>query len=142
MTQSTFINLRPNEYCQELRHYLFVVNLEGCAGSCNTLDDLSSRVGVPNETEDLNLHVFNIITGINKSRTLTKHISCKYECKLDSKKFILKQKWNNNKCCCECKNPKEHCVSEKSYIWNPATCSWKNCKYVGSIAGDSHVTKL
>ena len=70
INQRTLINLRPNEYSQELRYYPFTVNLNRCAGSYNTLDDLSSRICVPNETEDLNLHVFNMITGINKSRAL------------------------------------------------------------------------
>ena len=54
MTQSTLINLHPNEYSQELCYYPFAVNTGICAGSCNTLDDLSSRVYVPNEKEDLN----------------------------------------------------------------------------------------
>ena len=72
MTQPTPINLYSNEYSQELRYYPFVVNLDRYAGSCNTLHDLSSRVCVPNETEDLNLHVFNMITGINKSKKIIK----------------------------------------------------------------------
>ena len=29
-----------------------------CVGSCNSLDDSSNKVYLPNETEDLNLHVF------------------------------------------------------------------------------------
>ena len=49
MTQTTLINLHPNEYSQELCYYLFVVNLDRCARSCNTLDDLSSRVCIPHE---------------------------------------------------------------------------------------------
>ena len=49
-----------------------MVYLDRCAGSCNTLDDLSSRVYVPNETEDLSLHVFNMITGINESKNINK----------------------------------------------------------------------
>ena len=40
--------------------------------SCNVLSDLSNKVCVPNKIEDLNLSVFNIITGINESKTLTK----------------------------------------------------------------------
>ena len=78
ITQPTLINLNLNEYSQELHHYLFAVNLDRCVGSCNTLDYLSNRVCVPNKTEHLNLRVFNIITGINKSKTLTKHISYKH----------------------------------------------------------------
>ena len=48
------------------------------------LNDLSNNVCVPNKTEDLNLSVFSIITGINQLKTLTKHISC--ECKFDGRK--------------------------------------------------------
>ena len=79
MTQPTLINLHLNEYSQELRYYTYAVNLDRCAGSCNTLNNLSNSVCAPNETEDLNFHVFHMMTGINESRTLTKHISCKCE---------------------------------------------------------------
>ena len=41
----------------------------------NTLNYLSNKEHVPNKTEDLNLRVFNMIIGINESKTLTKHIS-------------------------------------------------------------------
>ena len=64
-TQLTLINLHPNEYTQGLYDYPFVVNLDRCVGSCNTLNDLSNKVCASNETEDLNLSVFNMITGIN-----------------------------------------------------------------------------
>ena len=47
------IILHPHDCRQELYYYLFAVNLDTCARRCNTLDDLSSRVFVPNETEDL-----------------------------------------------------------------------------------------
>ena len=40
--------------------------------SCNTLDDPSSRVCVPNGTEGLNLYVVNMITGINKLKKINK----------------------------------------------------------------------
>ena len=128
MSQPTLINLHSNEYSQELRYYLFAINLDRCVGSCNTLDDLSPTVCVPNGTEDLNLHVFDMITGINESRTLTKHTSCKWKCKFDVRKCNLNQKWNNDKFGCECKNPKEHRVCEEGYFWNAAICSCKNGK--------------
>ena len=43
--------------------------------SCSNPNDLSNKVCVPNETEELNQSVFNMITGINKKETLTKYIS-------------------------------------------------------------------
>ena len=35
-----------------------------------------------------------MITGINESKTLKKHVSCKCECKFDSKKCNSNQIWN------------------------------------------------
>ena len=85
--QPTLINLHPNEYSQEFHYYPFAVKLDRCVGSCNTLNDLSNKVCIPNKTEDLNLSVFNMITGINKSKILTKHVSCKGKCRFDGKKM-------------------------------------------------------
>ena len=70
MTQPTLINLLSNE----LHYYPFAIKLDRCVGSCNTLNDLPNKVCVPNKTEDLNLSVFNMITGINEFKALTKHI--------------------------------------------------------------------
>ena len=37
-----------------------------------------------------------------------------------------KQKWNNKKCKCECKN---YDKCEKDYSCNPSTCICENSKY-------------
>ena len=80
------INLHLNEYCQEFHYCPFAVNLDRCVGSCNTLNDLSNKLCVPSKTEHLNLSMFNMITGINESKTLTKYISCECKCRFDGKK--------------------------------------------------------
>ena len=64
MIQPTLTNLHPKEHSQEFHYYPFAVKLDRCVGSCNTLNDLSSKLCVPNKTEDLNLSAFNMITGI------------------------------------------------------------------------------
>ena len=73
--QPTLTNLHPNEYSQEPHYHSFVVKVDKCVGSCNTLNHLSNRVCVPppkknnkktkKKTEDLSIHVFNMITGKN-----------------------------------------------------------------------------
>ena len=136
MIQPILSNVHPNQYSQGLRCYPFAVNLNRFVGSSNTLTDLSNRVCVPNKRGDLNLNVFNIIKGINESKTLTKHASCKCECKFYSRKCNLNQRWNIDKCLCECKNPKKH-VCKYGYIWNLDMCSCENGKYLESIIGDS-----
>ena len=80
------ISLHPNEYSEEFHYYPFVVKLDRCIGSCNTLNDLSNKVCVPNKAEDLNLSKFNIFTKINESKTLAKHILCEFKCRIDGRK--------------------------------------------------------
>ena len=63
--QPTLISLRANEYSQELHYFPFAVKLDRFVGSCNTINDLFNKVCVPNKTEDLNIHVFNMITRKN-----------------------------------------------------------------------------
>ena len=76
--------------------------------------DLFNKVCVVNKTEDLNLSVLNMITGINELKNWTKDISCECKCSFDGKW------WNNDKCLCE---SKKHHVCEKYYIWNLDTSS-------------------
>ena len=44
MTQSTLLNLHPNEYSQEFHSYPFAVKLDRCVGSYNALNELSDKV--------------------------------------------------------------------------------------------------
>ena len=92
------INLHPNEYSHEFHYYPFAVKLDRCVGSCSTPNDLSNKVCVSNKTENLNLSIFNMIMGINESKTLRKHISCKCKCRFDGRKCNSNQWWNNDKC--------------------------------------------
>ena len=55
MIQPTLINLHPNKYSEEFHYYWISIKLDRCAGSCNTLNDLSNKICVPNKTEDLNV---------------------------------------------------------------------------------------
>ena len=54
-----------------------------------------------------------MITRVNKPKISTKHILCECKCKFDGRKCNSNQKWSKDKCLCECKNPREHNVSEK-----------------------------
>ena len=86
MTQPTLFNLYPDEYSQEFHYYAFAVKLDRCVESCNSFYDLSNKACVQNKTEDLNLIMFNMITELNESKTLVKHISCLCKCRLDERK--------------------------------------------------------
>ena len=61
-----------------------MVSLGKCNGSCNAIDDLSTKICVPSETKDVNVKVFRMITRINEVKSLVKHFSCDCKCKFDS----------------------------------------------------------
>ena len=88
MTQYTLSDLHSNECSQEFHYYPFAVKLDRYVGGCNTFNDLSNKVCVPNKTENLNLNMFNMITRTNESKTLRKHISCAYKCGFNEKNAI------------------------------------------------------
>ena len=81
--------LLGNQKCKiQSYYYPFAVKLDRFVGSCNTLNDLSNKLCIPNNSEDLNRSGFNMITGINESKTLTKHILSECKCEFGKKNII------------------------------------------------------
>ena len=75
------LGLHTNKLSQELHYHSFAVKLDRCVGSYDTVMDLSNKECVPNNIDNLNISLFSIITRINESRTVTKHIKCKCKVK-------------------------------------------------------------
>ena len=98
LIQTTLINLHPNEYSQEFDYYPYAVKLDRCVESCNTFNYFFNKVCVLKKTEDLNLSMFSMVTGINESKILRKYISCQCKCRFDERKCNSDQWWNNGKC--------------------------------------------
>ena len=71
-----------------------------------------------------------MITEINQSKVLTRHISCESKPRFDERNCNSDQWWNTDLCWCECK--KSH-VYNKDYVWNLATCNYENGKYLVSF---------
>ena len=62
------------------------------------------------------------------------HISFDCKCNFNSTKGNSDQKWNNNKCQCQCK--KYH-TCKKGFSWNPNTCICEKSSYLKSTVDDS-----
>ena len=80
MVRPTAIDLNPIE----LNYYPFMISLDKCNGSCNAADNLSTKIGLPGKTKDVNVKVFNMIKRINEAKTLVKHFSYDCYCKFNS----------------------------------------------------------
>ena len=56
----------------QLNYYPYMIILNKCNGSCNVVDDLSTKICVPNKTKDIDVKVFDMITIIYESKALVK----------------------------------------------------------------------
>ena len=117
-TRRILIDLNPDE----LHYYRLIVSSDRYNGKSNICLAISSGVYV-------DLNVFNMLTWKNESKTLIKHISRNCRSKLGVKKCNINQKWNNDNCQSECKNPTQHRVWNENYVWNLSTWACEIEKY-------------
>ena len=69
------------------------------------------------------LMYFNNLSRNNETRHMKWHESCKCICRLDI--CNSKQRWNEDKCRCKCKELIDKGVCDKGYVWNPSNCEFK-----------------
>ena len=102
--------------------YPFSIKTSKCSGSCNNINDPYAKMCVPDVINNINVKVFNSMSGTNETRYIKWPETCKRKCRLYSSVCNNKQRWNDDKCRCECKELIGKGVSDKGYIWNPSNC--------------------
>ena len=85
----------------------------------------------------------------NETRYIGWHKTCGCKCRLNASVCNNKQRWNKDKCRCECKELIDKGSRDKGFIWNPSNCDcecektwdvgeyldYKNCKYRKRLIG-------
>ena len=99
--------------------YPFSNKVNKCSGNCNNINNPYAKICVPDAIKDLNVKVFNLMSRTNETRHIKWHETCKCICRLDGIICNSKQRWNENKCRCECKELIDKGVCDKGFIWNP-----------------------
>ena len=116
--RTEIINLNGNNLnTKDPFFYPYIIKINRCKGSCNTINDPYAKMCVPDQIENTNVKVFNILSRTNETRHIKWHKTCKCKCKLDASICNNKQRWNDDKCRCECKE-----LIDKGFIWNPSNC--------------------
>ena len=77
---------------------------------------------VPDVIKNLNVKVFNLMSRTNETRLIKWHEICKCKCRLDASVCNNKQRWNDDKYRCECKELIYKGVCDKGYVQNPSIC--------------------
>ena len=83
--------------------YPFSIRTSKCSGSGNDINDPYAKLYAPDVVKNLNVKVFNLISMANETRHIKWHETCKCNCRLDASVCNNKQRWNEDKCRCECK---------------------------------------
>ena len=96
--------------------YPFSIKINKCSGSCNNINNPHAKNCVPDVIKDLNVKVYNLMSRTNETRFMKWHQTCKCTCRLDGIICNSKQRWNENKCVCECKELIYKGTCDKGFI--------------------------
>ena len=99
-TSPQVININSNN----LIFYPFSIKINKCSGNCNNINNPYAKIFVPDVIKDLNAKAFTLMSRTNETRFTIWHEKCKCKCRLDAIICNNIQRWNKNKCRCECKN--------------------------------------
>ena len=88
--------LDVNEGVGEALFYPYIVLVNKCIGSSNTLDNPMVKLCVPDVIKRVNMQVYNFLMRLNETRNVLWHESCKCVCKLNSSVCNNKQIWKDD----------------------------------------------
>ena len=83
--------------------YPFSIKTNKCSGNYNNINNPYAKICIPHTVKNLNIKVFNLMSLANETRHIEWHETCKCICRLDKIICDSKQRWNKDKCWCECK---------------------------------------
>ena len=80
---------------------------------------------VPDVVKNINVKVFKLMSWSNQTKHIEWYKTCKCKCRSNSSVYNNKQRWNEDKCRCECRELVDKKRCDKGFIWNPSNC---NCE--------------
>ena len=110
----------------------YSIKTSKCSGSCNNINNPLAKLCVSDVIKNLNVKVVNLVSGTNEARRIEWHKTYKCKCRFNSSVCNNKQRWNDDKCRCECKELIDKGAYDKGFIWNPSNCEckcYKSCDF-------------
>ena len=102
--------------------YPYSTKTSKCGDSSNNINDPYAKICIPDVVKNLNIKVFNLMSRTNETKYIKQYKTCKWKCRLDASICNDNQRWNEDKCRCECKELIDKGVWYKGYIQNPGNC--------------------
>ena len=111
--------MKKNDENDEPVLFYFTIEKSKCSGSYNNINNLYARSCVPDVVKNLNVRVFNLMSRTNETRHIECHETCKCKYRLDASVCNNKQRWNDDKYKCECKELINKGVCDKGLFGIP-----------------------
>ena len=102
--------------------YHFSVKTNRCSGNCSSIYDPYAKICVPDIVKNLNVKVFNLMSRTNETKSRKSHETFKCICRINKIICNSKQRWNKDRCRCECRELIDKGVCDKGLIFNPSNC--------------------
>ena len=96
--------------------FSFSIKTNKCSGTCSNINNPCAKLCVPDVVKHLNVKVFNVGPGTNETIHIEWQKTCKGKCIFNSSVCNNKQRWNDDKCRCECKEFIDKGVFDKRFI--------------------------
>ena len=97
----------------------YKIGVDKCIGSCNDKDNPYFKVCLPDSIKNISVKSFDLLSEKNVLKNISFRQSCKCSCLLDGNVCTNLQKWNGDKCRCECLKIKD---CDNGYFWNVNNC--------------------
>ena len=64
--------------------FTFCIKASKCSGSCNNINNPCAQLCIPDVAKNLNVKVLNLVSGINETRRMEWHETCKCKCRFNN----------------------------------------------------------
>ena len=93
----------------------YKISINRCIGSCNNKNNPYFKTCLPNSINNITVKSLDLLSKKYVFKNISFHQNCKCKCLLDEKVCNNLQKFNKNKCRCECLKIKK---CKNGYSWN------------------------
>ena len=100
-------------------NFPYKIGINKCIGSCNIENEPYFKTCLPDIVKNITVKSLNLLTKEFVFKNITFHQNCKCDCLLDEEVCNNLQKFNKNKCICECLIVKK---CKNGYSWNVNNC--------------------
>ena len=113
--------------------FLYKIGVDRFIGNCNVISNTYYKICLPDSIKNISAKSSDLISQRLFFKNISFHKTCKCGCLLNEKVCYNLQRWNGNKCRCECLKIKKCKIG---YSWNVNNCRCEMKKLAALIESE------